>query len=210
MKLSIKIYKKTIFALSFLVFIVNAISSLADDYPFFSNASLRFKLQGKNEGSEELYIKGNKFRSITRLKTNPAQSVIVVDLISIFEGPYVIIVDLNQKKGIRVPNRFRKPYEQMTIEERKVFKREVLFGIIGEDQYKEIGKEMILDKKCDVIQLEIKNFNMKLWIWKDTVLKSEITGPVIFYKTVISIDTETPISEDIFKIPSEIKIEDKF
>ncbi len=182
---------------------------LAEEYPFPPHVQIHYQIEGEGSGSEELYIKENKIRSIISIKTPENNSAIAIDLLSIIKGTDIIVVDLNQKYATQIPNRFKKNFTQMSSEEKKVFKWEILSGLSPEIPSQSLEKETILDKECNVINIENKVLKMKVWQWKDLILKWEIQSPLKITKTAISLDETSPINDEIFEIPSEIKIEEK-
>ncbi|MBI1883422.1 MAG: hypothetical protein HYS08_04355 [Chlamydiae bacterium] len=181
----------------------------AEDLSFLGHAFIEYKLTGKNEGSEELYIKNNKIRSITRLNTSVHTSTIVIDLLYMIEGSDIILVDFNQREGSRIKNSFDKSVSEMTDEEKRIFKREILTGLPRQSEFEDLGRETILGKDCLILKAQLKEITMKIWIWNDLVLKSEMTGSITFSKVATQIDTSSPISKDLFQVPLDIKIKEK-
>lgn len=193
----------------FLLFFFLAPFLFADESPLPDHAQIRYKLLGRNKGTEELYIKKDKIRSITRIKTARTQSAIAIDLLSIVDGIDIVVVDLNQKYGTRLPNRYKKTYSEMSEEEQKAFKWEILLGLPQETHYENIGKEMILGKECTVIRVRNKALKMKVWVWNDLILKWQLTTPFKLKKVATSVDSESPLNDEIFQIPKEITVEKK-
>ncbi len=181
----------------------------AEEHPFPPHVQIHYQIEGEGAGSEELYIKENKIRSIISIKTPENNSAIAIDLLSIIRGTDIIVVDLNQKHASQIPNRFKKSFDQMSQKEKTIFKWEILSGLSPEIPSQSLGKEAILDKECNVITIENKALKMKVWQWKDLILKWEIQSPLKIIKTAISLDETSSISDELFKIPADITIEEK-
>lgn len=76
------------------------------------------------------------------------------------------------------------------------------FSSFIENKKKKIGEDTILNRSCDIIEIN----GIKIWYWKGIALKTELlVGHVYEYAT--SIDENYIIKEDEFKLPKGVKIE---
>lgn len=81
------------------------------------------------------------------------------------------------------------------------------------EDYKEygevIGSEKILGKTCDIVKtIDEDNTVITTWIWKNIMLKQEITSPDIQGKMisiVSTLDLNKKVSKSNFEVPSDYK-----
>lgn len=200
--------KKFYFYLNIIVFLLIPFFTVKAEPPF-SSAEIHYRLVGKQEGVEDLYIKEKKMRSITTMKTPEGESLIVIDIMSISDGKYLTIIDLNQKIGVKLGNPFKKEFDEMTPDEINEFHRKMLLGVTDYQDLREIGNEEVLGKNCKIYEVTTDKFDNRLWVWNNLILKSEMTGTVTFKKVATDLKINKNIPDSLFVIPQEIEVIDR-
>jgi hypothetical protein len=116
---------------------------------------------------------------------------------TLMEGSSVITVDLDLKVGNR-----------MELPEKPVNYLQITPEISEKYKIKENDEEEIAGKKCRKYSSEITQMGhtmqMKTWVWKGLVLKSETSagGMVVAVETATEIEENASVPEDKFKVPA--------
>lgn len=183
--------------------------SFAENSIAFQSAVIQYELKGKNTGSETLYIKGKNVRSITHFITAQGIPVILIDMLSVDDGKHLYVIDLNQRVGARFRSRESKPFEEMSSEEINQYRKDLLLGLPQAGRYDEIDSDTVLGRSCSVFLIPAEKINTRIWVWNNLILKSEIEGMLTFSKEAKDMEIDAQVSNDLFKIPDDIKIEDR-
>lgn len=173
----------------------------------FKSAVIHYEIKGNvQNGTEELYIKGDKTCSVKHLSTNILDRTEKQDLMVIDDGTNVYSIDLNKKTAIKMLSP-KKLWEEMTPKERKTLEESgqaVVKGISGKLDHKPIGAEKILGKPCKIYEI----FGVKSWQWEDIPLKTEMQMMGKIRQIAVSIKLNAAIPDSRFRIPAGIKIQD--
>ncbi|MDP8219260.1 MAG: hypothetical protein P9M03_11120 [Candidatus Theseobacter exili] len=188
------------------LFVSNAFSQ--DTQPF-NSVIVKYKLQGKNAGSETLYVKGNNVRSITNFITEKGVPIVLIDMLTVDNGQNLYLIDLNQRTGVKLSSKANKSYAEMSSDEIQKYREDNLLGIPEALSALQLGEEKVLGRVCTVYEIPSDKISTKIWVWKNLILKSEIRGAVLFDKVAHDIKINPVISDEVFKIPEEVKVEEK-
>lgn len=184
-------------------------NAFSQDAQPFNSAIVEYKLQGKNAGSETLYVKDNNVRSITNFITEKGVPVVLIDMLTVDNGRNLYLVDLNQRTGVKLSSKANKSYAEMNPDEIRKYREDNLLGIPKALSPLQLGEEKVLGRVCTVYEIPSDKISTKIWVWQNLILKSEIRGAVLFDKVAHDIKINPVISEEVFKIPEGVKIEEK-
>ncbi len=185
-----------------------------------------------SEGTEVVYIKGDKLAKVRKMAVpGPDGTTRNVETLRIFNPDYVYMIDLVNKKGIKIDNskKYGKPaYNSLTEEEKKAFhKRMERRGVVSLDLLglgKKIGTDTILVRKCGVYESGKKlsqenflgaleggegSFYMKSWIWSEAKIPLKVITDRIGMTSeliVTKIEENVEIPDSRFIVPSDIKL----
>ena len=169
----------------------------------FKSGKVVYKMSGIQTGTETLY-----FDDYGRKEVHFNKSVIDMmgvkqksNTQTIMEGKYIYTIDLEKNTGQKMEN----PLYEMFSDEDDLQK-------VGEDIMKKmggkkVGTETLNGKECEI--WEVQKMGGKIWVWNSLAIRTVVNmmGMNITQEAE-SIETDTDVSPDLFKIPKGIEIKD--
>lgn len=183
----------------FLISFIFSFSALAEiQKPPFKTLKITYRItdqrldaEGKpiseTPGEKVVYIDAVNNRSRTELSPT---------LINIMDGKKLYTIDPKAKTALCA--------EVPVVKKDGVSGPNVLIQLRPQDAKFLIGSEEILGKKCDVYSY---SNGTKIWLWNGVMLKDDgKTGKSYFAEEAVKIEEDITISEDMFKVPSDITV----
>ncbi len=184
------------------------------------------------KGTEVVYIKNDRMAKHIKAKVSlPDGKTKDIDSLQIIDPDYVYILDLVEKKGIKIRNSKqygKASYESLSDEEKKAFhNRMEKRNIISLDLLSlgtKIGTDKILGRKCDVYEAGEKPTDenlpealeggrgskyVKSWIWSNAKIPLKVITEGVGYKNKLvatKIEENVEIPESIFSVPAGVEV----
>lgn len=163
---------------------------------------IEYIITGSQEGTKTLYFDnwGMRQAEYTRSVLSVSGFTKSLNLVSIIDGEYQYMINIDQNSGTKTRNPILKSIEQL--KDQKGFNEfgEQMLLSMGANK---IGSENFLGKDCDVY--EMKNTGTKLWVWEWLTLKSETkSGGININVTATRINEGGSIPNEKFKVPEKV------
>lgn len=181
------------------------------DYPIrygVKQGKITYQLKGLQEGSEEVYFTDYgmveiKFTSTKR--ENPFKKEMeVINLITLMRDSLIFVVDRSTMNARSIDNAllYKTAERSATLD----------LNEAAEMMYLEKGGELV---RIDTIlglparYWKVEALQSKEWRWKGILLKTQVrVGRQTMNMEAVSIDTITPIPDNIFHLPEEVNVQE--
>ncbi|HEX7357948.1 MAG TPA: hypothetical protein VF270_09590 [Ignavibacteriaceae bacterium] len=163
---------------------------------------IEYLITGSQEGTKTLYFDnwGMRQAEYTRSVLSFGGFTKSLNLVSIIDGEYQYMINIDQNSGTKTRNPILKSIEQL--KDQKGFNEfgEQMLLSMGANK---IGSDNFLGKDCDVY--EMKNTGTKLWVWEWLTLKSETkSGGLNINVTATRINEGGSVPAEKFKVPEKV------
>lgn len=163
---------------------------------------IEYLITGSQEGTKTLYFNnwGMRQAEYTRSVLSFGGFTKSLNLVSIIDGEYQYMINIDQNSGTKTRNPILKSIEQL--KDQKGFNEfgEQMLLSMGANK---IGSDNFLGKDCDVY--EMKNTGTKLWVWEWLTLKSETkSGGLNINVTATRINEGGSVPAEKFKVPEKV------
>src|SRR5574338_244973 len=163
---------------------------------------IEYLITGSQEGTKTLYFDnwGMRQAEYTRSVLSFGGFTKSLNLVSIIDGEYQYMINIDQNSGTKTRNPILKSIEQL--KDQKGFNEfgEQMLLSMGANK---IGSDNFLGKDCDVY--EMKNTGSKLWVWEWLTLKSETkSGGLNINVTATRINEGGSVPAEKFKVPEKV------
>ena len=163
---------------------------------------IEYLITGSQEGTKTLYFDnwGMRQAEYTRSVLSFGGFTKSLNLVSIIDGEYQYMINIDQNSGTKTRNPILKSIEQL--KDQKGFNEfgEQMLLSMGANK---IGSDKFLGKDCDVY--EMKNTGTKLWVWEWLTLKSETkSGGLNINVTATRINEGGSVPAEKFKVPEKV------
>ncbi|MBE0538973.1 MAG: hypothetical protein IH620_04620 [Ignavibacterium sp.] len=163
---------------------------------------IEYVITGSQEGTKTLYFDnwGMRQAEYTRSVLSVSGFTKSLNLVSIIDGEYQYMINIDQNSGTKTRNPILKSIEQL--KDQKGFNEfgEQMLLSMGANK---IGSDNFLGKNCDVY--EMKNTGTKLWVWEWLTLKSETkSGGLNINVTATRINEGGSVPNEKFKVPEKV------
>lgn len=169
----------------------------------FKSAIVKYQVSGSQNGEQELYINnhGKKTCMIMNVTVTMGSFTNTTNMMNIANGNDYYYIDLEAGTGTKTT---------MTPEQ-----KEQMMGMLKQmmpaienitESWNKVGTETILGKSCDIYEEK----GMKVWIWNNLSLKSEISFMGMNTNTeAVSLDVDVNIPASKFEPPAGVTIEER-
>ena len=163
---------------------------------------VEYTLTGSQEGTKTLYFDdwGMRQAEYTRSVLNVSGFTKSINLVSIIDGEYQYVINMDQRSGTKTRNPIIKAIEDLKDQKGfNEFGEQMILNMGGN----KIGRDEVLGKDCDIY--EIGNTGTRLWVWEWITLKSETKSGGLDINVIankINIGAKVPSSK--FDVPDKI------
>ena len=165
---------------------------------------VEYNLSGSQTGTETIYFDrwGLREAKYTMSETNMMGMTQRRKTLTLFDGAWVYSIDFDNRTGTKTENPlFKSLSDTSASKDLSKLGEKMLKGMGG----RRIGSEKILDKTCDVWEVEEMPFIS--WVWNGIALRTEVSMMGMDSNIIATkIEEGVKISEDKFEIPQDVVI----